>query len=446
MSAILNILSAPWAILPDKLAEIVAAYEARVRGEQPDLAAIEARVGKPLQNEPQGYVVRDSVAIVPVHGVIAHRANLFTRISGGASSELIARDLRAAAVDPSVRAIVMDVDSPGGQVSGTQTVALLIGRIRQTKPVATFADGTIASGAYWIGSAAERVYLGSATTIAGSIGVVAAHVDVSRAEEMVGRKTTEIAAGKYKRIASSYAPLTEEGRADIQSHVDYLYSIFVQDVAQQRGVPVEQVLSDMADGRMFVGQQAVRAGLSDGIRSFDEVLEELASRGRTTVSVGALASDSITKEHTMEVTIEQLRAENPEIVSTLQAEGAESERARILAVEEQALAGHEALVAEMKFDGTTTGPQAAARIVAAERERRVHQLQAVRDAAPEPLAQAPATDDDRARPAADAPIEDRAKHDWDADAKVRAEFGGAFSAYLAYRKAEEAGRARIFKR
>ncbi|MCK8218611.1 S49 family peptidase, partial [Erwinia amylovora] len=89
--------------------------------------------------------------------------------------------------------------------------ARAVAAARGVKPVATLADGTMASAAYWIGAYADEVYAVDSGTQLGSIGVVATHVDVSRAEQMAGRKTTEIYAGQYKRIASSYAPLTEPG-------------------------------------------------------------------------------------------------------------------------------------------------------------------------------------------------------------------------------------------
>jgi ClpP class serine protease len=110
--------------------------------------------------------------------------------------------------------------------------------------------------------------------------VVATHVDVSGAMQAAGRKTTEITAGKYKRIASSYAPLSGEGRDTLQDQVDYIYSAFVADVAAGRAQPVQTVLDRMADGRVFVGKQAVSAGLADAVSYFGEVLADLRSSTR----------------------------------------------------------------------------------------------------------------------------------------------------------------------
>jgi ClpP class serine protease len=132
--------------------------------------------------------------------------NLMSQVSGGTSTELFARDVKAALNDPAVQSIVLLVDSPGGAVGGTMAAAAAVMTGRGVKPIAAYSDGTMASAAYWVGSAADRVYVSSGVDQVGSIGVVASHVDVSQREQALGIKTTEIVAGSYKRIASSPNP------------------------------------------------------------------------------------------------------------------------------------------------------------------------------------------------------------------------------------------------
>ena len=273
---LIDIINGQWAITAEMLDEIQAIYARHLRGEKIDLARLSAETGLAFDNHPQGYVVEDGVAVLPIDGVIAKRANLFTRISGGTSSELVGRDFQIALSDPAVQAIVLSVDSPGGTVDGTPDLADLIYQSRGQKPVLTHSDGMIASAAYWIGSAADAVYLSSEVAMAGSIGVVTKHVDVSAAEAKAGIKTTEIYAGRYKRIASQYEPLNDEGRAAMQKAVDYAYSVFVDAVARNRGATAEEVIANMADGRVFQGSQAVTAGLVDGVStsSISEILSE----------------------------------------------------------------------------------------------------------------------------------------------------------------------------
>jgi capsid assembly protease len=391
---ILDVLNSSWAIMPTRLLEIQGIYAAHMRDESIDIAAVEQRMGRQLANEHRSYEVRDGVAILPIEGVIAKRMNLFTQISGGASTQLLQRELGAALDDPEVHSIVLQIDSPGGTVDGTQTLANAVLAARDKKPIVTLASGTMASAAYWIGSAAQAAYIVDGTTSVGSIGVVTSHTDISGAEAARGIKTTEISAGKYKRIASQYAPLSEDGRQSIQDQLDYLYSLFVGAVAQHRGVSEEQVLADMADGRVFVGQRAVDAGLVDGITSLDDLVAKLAQEhGQAGAGISRQGVHSVkTSTHQpgkKTMNVEQLEQEHPAVAASLRAEGAASERARIQAVEQQLMPGHEALIAGMKFDGKSSGGDAAVAIVAAEKKsRETHAIASAADA-PAPVASAP---------------------------------------------------------
>lgn len=389
---LLDVLTAPWAIEPAKLLEIQAIYATHMRGEKIDIGALEAKLGRPLANEPTPYEIIDGVAVLPLEGVIAKRMNMFSQISGGVSTELVARDLRAAMADPSVHSIILSIDSPGGTVDGTQTLASAIAA--STKPIVTLASGTMASAAYWIGSAANAAYIVDGTTAVGSIGVVATHTDVSGSEAQRGIKTTEIYAGQYKRIASSYGPLSDAGRQTMQDQVDYTYSLFVSAVAQQRGVSEAKVLKDMADGRIFIGQQAIDAGLVDGVSTLGTLVAQLNASRTSGTPVGkaraGVAQQAITQPHSlpgaeMPITRDQIAAEAPQVLAAIQAEGASAERERIQAIEATAIPGHDKLIAALKFDGKSTAGDAALAIVAAEKQSRQAAATALANDAPKPL-------------------------------------------------------------
>ena len=387
--AIIDVLNSPWAIRPDRMEEIHAIYAARMRGDELDVAVIEARIGKPLNNPPaQGYEVRDGAALIPLQGVLGQRMNMMSNISGGTSTELFSRDVRQAAADPAVKSIILMVDSPGGTVAGTQTAVESVRAVRGVKPVATFVEGMMASAAAWIGTAADVVVMDSATAQAGSIGVVATHTDVSKQQEALGVKTTEIVAGKYKRAASQYGALTETGQQVIQDQVDYLYSLFVADVAENRGVSTDQVLSNMADGRMFIGQQAIDAGLVDRITSLETLISELnANADQQDQRLQLSASFSMESPSQLAAS---WAAENPDAAALLRAEGGAVERDRIAAVRAQSMPGHEALIDQLAADGNTSGPEAAVQVLAAERALRANQSAVRLAESPEPVAFAPA--------------------------------------------------------
>jgi len=401
---VLDVLTAPWAIEPAKLLEIQAIYATHLRGDKIDIGALEAKLGRPLANEPAPYTLQDGVAILSVEGVMAKRMNLFSQISGGVSTQLATRDLLQAAADPAVHSIIMVFDTPGGTVDGTQAFANAIRQVGQTKPVVALADGTMASAGVWAGTAANQVYIADTTTQVGSVGVVAQHVDLSGRDAMAGIKRTEVFAGKYKRIASDTGPLTKAGLQTIQDQVDYTYGLFVQAVATHRGVSVDQVLADMADGRMFIGEQAIAAGLVDGVSTLDALIVQLnQSRSKNSGSSSARASGAAPSragaaqtptltpiKGTAMLTAEQVAADHPAIAAAFRAEGATQERARIQAVEGQLIPGHEALINTLKFDGVSGPGEAAMAVNAAEKNLRTAQASALASDAPNPLPLVPA--------------------------------------------------------
>lgn len=274
---LLDKMTEPWMIVPEKLAKIRAIYEAHMRGDKIDTKAIESQLAITLgeRKEKGQYDIQDGVAIIPVIGVISKEPSLFSFFFRGASTIDAALMIKDALGNSEVDSILLNVDSPGGTVDGTQELAEFIYGSRGQKPIIAYTDGMIASAAYYIASAADSIYISGDMPHVGSIGVVTSHIDYSKQDEMYGIKETEIYAGKYKRLASFVKPLSNEGKAYLQDRVDYIYSIFVNDVAKYRGVSVEDVLENMADGRIFVGRQALNAGLIDGIITSDQLFKQI---------------------------------------------------------------------------------------------------------------------------------------------------------------------------
>lgn len=283
-----DIVNGPWAITPEMLLEIQSIYARHINGDIIDLDAVAAKIGRPLNNHRTIASTHQDVTVIDVQGVIAKRINLLIDISGGASSQLVGVAFQQALDDTDVKGIILNIDSPGGTVDGTGELADLIYQSRGKKPIIAFSDGMIASAAYWIASACDKIYISGDTNPIGSIGVVSAHRDYSGLEAQRGIKTTEVTAGKYKRMASSYEPLTEEGRADIQDKLDYLYGIFVDAVARNRRVSTKRVLSDMADGRVFLGQQAISNGLVDGISTLSAIIADIQKRSKSPAVIRAI--------------------------------------------------------------------------------------------------------------------------------------------------------------
>ena len=269
--------SVPWAIRPDALQVILdLAARAEVAPEIVAAAmtsgspqAVAARLGRPLDNA-RTVAMHGSVAVVPVGGPIFRYANLFSEVSGATSAEVLARDLTAALDDPAVTAILLEIDSPGGEVSGMAELAGMIRAGDARKPVHAYVDHLGASAAYWLASAAGRVTV-APTAIVGNIGVVSAMRNPKKADSQV----VEFVSSQSPRKRADIS--TETGRAQVQAVVDALADVFVADVARYRGVDVETVLADFGQGDVFVGEAASRAGLVDGVGTFESAVADVAS-------------------------------------------------------------------------------------------------------------------------------------------------------------------------
>lgn len=415
---LIELLSSPWAIRPDSLREIQQIYATHLKGEKIDLEAVEARLGRPLANDQQAYVLREGgVAVLRVDGVIAPKANLFTRVSGGVSAEMLIEQIHSAAADMRVKSLVQVVDSPGGSVFGTPEWAAAAREFAKEKPLVTVSDATIASAAYWGGSAANAIYLTGPTVQAGSIGVYT-RMSLSQPDPT----GVEFTRGQYKRGSMNGAPPSEEFMAYFDAQLDHLYSVFVEAVAENRGVSVEDVLEHMADGRVFIGQQAVDAGLVDGFASVDDLVEQLATnpakfrtRRKAVFALGEphpmpagaraddpsepvlLDSEKPPIERTIPMDRATLEQQHPTLFAQLQTEftaaGAAAELTRINGVRATVVPGHEALVERLAFDGKTSPGDAALAVNAAVRQAHVAAAQAHEADAPKPAAHSPAPAD-----------------------------------------------------
>lgn len=254
--------AAPWAILPESLETIlqIAARE----NEVPE--AVAAKLGRPLDNTRQ-VQMRDGVAVIPVQGPIFRYANLFTEISGAVSTEVLARDFTTALENASVNAIVLDIDSPGGEATGINELAKLIADGGKKKPVIAYGAGAVTSGAYWLASAANEI-VADETAMLGSIGVV---ITTRKRQGDDGRVEIVSSQSPKKRVD----PGQESGRAEIQRLVDDLAAVFVRSVAANRGVNEEQVLEDFGKGGLLLSERAIAAGMADRIGTLEGVIAEL---------------------------------------------------------------------------------------------------------------------------------------------------------------------------
>lgn len=405
---LLEMITGAWAIEPGMLTEIQAIYATHLRGEKIDVPGIEARLGRPLSADQQDYTVEQGgVAVLRLSGVMAPKANLFMQVSGGISTQMATRQLESAVADARVQSIVVAFETPGGSIIGVPEFASAIYALAAEKPIVVHTSEKLMSAGYWSGSAANAIYISGPVVEVGSIGVV---VDRSYNPNATVQQE-HITAGKYKRIAKANEALSDDARAIVQADVDYVYTLMVDDVARFRGATAEQVLEYMADGRVFRGQQAIDAGLVDGVSTFDALVESMATdpakhakRRKAVFAVqagnpkskgaGAASKDNpqpVKKEvKTMEnpITRASFEQDHAALFAQVSAEfttlGATRERERIQAVLAvgDGLPGHEKLLAELAYDGKTNAADASMKVIAAEKLTRAAAVKAHQDDAP----------------------------------------------------------------
>jgi len=269
----------PWALTEPMLATIVSILENRLAGNVASDTEIEAAlVNRRNLPQPNG---DGAVATIPVYGVLVPRASMMTDMSGGTSFEKLTAQLREAMANPAVSTIVLDIDSPGGNVAGATEFARALMKARAKKPIIAQAQYTMASAAYWIAAACTEIVAAPSARV-GSVGVYAIHKDLSEKQKAEGVKLTYISAGKHKVEGNDSEPLSDDALASIQAMVDESYGQFVADVAKGRGISVDAVKSGYGEGRVVGSAEAKSLGMVDRIAT----LEETISRVLTTDAAG----------------------------------------------------------------------------------------------------------------------------------------------------------------
>lgn len=266
----------PWAIQPEKLAVMTDLLLARSSGHRLSAEDVQARIG--AGSAPEARQV-GAVAVIPVYGVIAQRMDLFSEMSGGVSTDRLAKQIRQAVDDPGIGAIALDMASPGGSVYGVQELGDVIYNARGTKKIVAVANSYAASAAYWLASQADELVVTPGGEV-GSIGVVTAHSDYSKFYEMTGIKTEFIFAGKYKVEGNPYEPLPKEARDFTQKRVDEYYDAFVKAVARGRGATAAEVRAGYGQARMLGAKEAVSENMADKVETLDDVIVRLSSSKR----------------------------------------------------------------------------------------------------------------------------------------------------------------------
>ena len=222
-------------------------------------------------------VTEGGIAVVPVIGPLVARHDWMSSLFGATSYGELGEAIESATADPAVRAILLEVDSPGGEVGGLFDLVERLGAIQKesSKPLWGVASEAALSAAYAIASAARRLYV-TRTGEVGSVGVVAVHIDESAADAMAGLKWTLIHAGARKVDGNPHQPLSATAQADIQADVDALHGELVNLIASNRGLAPDVVRA--TEAAVYRGARGVEIGFADRVGTVDQALADLAAQ------------------------------------------------------------------------------------------------------------------------------------------------------------------------
>ncbi len=319
-------------------------------------------------------ILRGSVAILPVMGPIFPRSNLMTSMSGATSLQTIAADFNKALSSDDVKSIILDIDSPGGEVTDVAALGDMIYKAREVKPITAFVSGMAASAGFWIGSSAS-VMLSANTGEVGSIGVVAGIKDTSEKDAKEGVANINIVSSISPMKRPDYK--TEDGRQGTQKIVDDLGVIFAETVARNRNVSFQDVITKFGKGDMLLAKDALSVGMIDGISSLEDVINAQNNNPQSQLKGEIVMGKKIT-----EATAADIKAENPDVYAEIanegkstsaealekaKAEGVEAgkkaENERIKSIDGLSSNDTSAIVDEHKYDMTKTKEDVALAIV-----------------------------------------------------------------------------------
>ncbi len=323
-----------WAMRPESLRKaMVEASTIKSFGDEQAWSAPRS-AAEAVSGERRPYRVENGLAVIPIQGSLIkefHYPPFWT------SYVVVRFKLETALADPEVRAILLDIDSPGGSVAGFLDLAEAVYAARSRKPVYAWTDGMACSAAYGIAAAATN-FAASPTAEVGSVGVVWVHTEWTKYDERMGLTVTVLRAGEFKALGNEYEALDAKAREVHQATLDGMYELFRGLVAKCRGVS-EKKFEDWAEGKVFLADEAVSVGLLDRACAKDEYLE------------------SIKLEVSMKVS--DLRDQFPEAVKAIEDEAAK----KVSEQSEKAVAESKGVVVELA--GVLFGEEAKGKLQAA---------------------------------------------------------------------------------
>jgi protease-4 len=217
----------------------------------------------------------DKIAVITMRGLIS------SSLPGTVSDSMV-DDMRAALQqardDSRVKAIVLEVDSPGGEVTASDAIYSALVKVRARKPVVVYMDSLAASGGYYV-SCGGKFLMASDTTITGSIGVIIQTLNYEQLFNKVGLASVVFKSGKFKDMLNGARPITPEERELVQGFIMKTYDKFLGIVAKERDLPADLLRNTIADGRILSGKDAFEHKLIDGLGELEDAFGKAKELG-----------------------------------------------------------------------------------------------------------------------------------------------------------------------
>ena len=221
--------------------------------------------------------VVDGIGTIKISGTLVNEYSPANRYWGEVSYDEVAAAAYAMAADESVKAVILDIDSPGGDANGIERGSSALSMLAKAKPMYTFTGAMMCSAAYWLGCEGKQIWATSLSTV-GSIGVVAVHRSLEKAYAKEGIAVTVLRQGQYKMLLNPFEDLTPEARKMMEDQMSIIYGMFLGQVSDKRGISVAELASGAGQGQTFLGLQAVKERLVDQVGDYQKLVNQLRSR------------------------------------------------------------------------------------------------------------------------------------------------------------------------
>lgn len=302
-----------------------------------------------------GLQVINGIGTIDLSGAMVYDNTLFgrfiTTIFGGTRTPELHASLKQAAADYSIRGVVLKINSPGGEVAGTEEAARLVAELARQKPVVALVESHAASAAFWVAAQASKIVVVGKTAAVGSIGTAAVLRDTTERDAKAGVKLYQFVSSQSPRKRPDVS--SDDGRAQIQQYVDALAQVFIDSVAAARGVSSEHVAQNFGQGDMLLAGQALAAGMIDQIGTEQTALELIQQM----LAAKQFGAGSATNVHSEGVPMSQ----QPQETAAVRAEAIQLERARVAAITQHPeAAGRTELANYLAFESDMPADQAVA--------------------------------------------------------------------------------------